>query len=103
VPRKRSCGVVKLKTCSRKFCPTPASESPRMELGMEELEALRLKDMEGKDQFECAASMGLSRPTFQRILYSARAKIAQALVEGREICISGGNYTTSSLHAVDAE
>jgi hypothetical protein len=59
---------------------------------MEELEAVRLKDLEGKEQAECAAIMQLSRPTFQRVLYSAREKIARALVEGRELCIKGGNY-----------
>ena len=90
--RKRCCGMVELASCSRKFCPTPASGAPRLEVGMEELEAVRLKDLEGKDQTECADLMGLSRPTFQRILYGARAKIARALVEGREICIKGGNY-----------
>ena len=90
--RKRCCGIVEMEPCSRKFSPVPSSEAPRMEVGMEELEALRLKDMEGKEQAECAALMGLSRPTFQRVLYSARAKIARALVEGREICIKGGNY-----------
>src|SRR5664279_3184821 len=48
--------------------------------------------MEGKEQVDCAAIMKLSRPVFQRVLYSAREKIARALVEGREICITGGNY-----------
>lgn len=78
--------------CSRKFCPNPASAEPAIELGMEELEAVRLKDMEGKEQADCASVMNLSRPTFQRVLYSAREKIARALVEGRAICIKGGNY-----------
>jgi predicted DNA-binding protein (UPF0251 family) len=78
--------------CSRKFLPNPASIAARIELGMEELEAVRLKDMDGKEQAECADIMKLSRPSFQRILYSAREKIARALVEGREICITGGNY-----------
>ncbi|MDR9770581.1 DUF134 domain-containing protein [Acetomicrobium sp.] len=33
-----------------------------------------------------------SRPTFQRVLVSARQKIARALVEGRAIRVEGGNY-----------
>ena len=90
--RQRSLGIVEMQLCSRKFCPSPASAGSRIELGMEELEAVRLKDMEGKEQAECAGAMNLTRPTFQRVLYSAREKIARALVEGREICIKGGNY-----------
>ena len=90
--RKRCCSMVDLEPCNRKFSPNLTSGASPMEVGMEEIEALRLKDLEGNDQSECAALMGLSRPTFQRILYSARSKIAQALVEGREIHIRGGNY-----------
>lgn len=90
--RRRCCGIVDMEPCQRKFCPVPDCGAPKVVLGLEELEALRLKDLEGKDQAECAAQMGLSRPTFQRILYGVRAKLAQALVEGREICIRGGNY-----------
>ena len=92
VVRKRCCGMVDLDPCSRIFFPTPTGSPGQVKLGMEELEALRLKDLEGKDQTECAALMGLSRPTFQRLLYLARAKVAQALVEGSEICIKGGYY-----------
>ena len=90
--RKRSCGTLEMQLCSRSFCPNPASAESPIELGMEELEAVRLKDMEGKEQADCAAVMNLSRPTFQRVLYSAREKIARALVEGRTTCIKGGNY-----------
>ena len=90
--KKRSCGTLEMQFCSRKFSPNPASSAPRIELGMEELEAVRLKDMEKKEQVDCADIMKLSRPVFQRILYSAREKIARALVEGRKICITGGNY-----------
>jgi predicted DNA-binding protein (UPF0251 family) len=92
VPRKRCCSMVEFELYNRKFSPMPTGCIPRVEVGLEELEALRLKDLEGKKQAECAAMMGLSRPTFQRVLYKARAKVARALVEGREICIMGGNY-----------
>ena len=92
MPRVRACGTVEIQLCSRKFFPRPGSMAPEIELGMEELEAVRLKDLEGKEQTECAAIMKLTRPTFQRVLYSAREKITRALVEGRELCIKGGNY-----------
>lgn len=61
-------------------------------LTIEELEALRLKDLEGYEQQECADRMEVSRPTFQRVLSSAREKIARALVEGKAIRVEGGNY-----------
>ncbi len=62
-------------------------------LKLEELEAVRLKDLEGLEQGECADRMGVSRPTFQRILSSAREKIADSLVNGKTIHIEGGNFT----------
>jgi predicted DNA-binding protein (UPF0251 family) len=65
---------------------------PPMTLGLEEAEALRLKDMRGMDQESCAMEMALTRPTFQRILASARKKIATALYEGRTIIIEGGHF-----------
>ena len=62
-------------------------------LKLEELEAIRLKDLEGLEQAECAAKMEVSRPTFQRILLSAREKIADSLIHGKMIHIEGGNFT----------
>lgn len=61
-------------------------------LTVEEVEALRLKDIEGLEQEACAERMGISRPTFQRILTSARQKVTQALVDGRAIRVEGGHY-----------
>jgi predicted DNA-binding protein (UPF0251 family)/predicted Fe-Mo cluster-binding NifX family protein len=58
----------------------------------EELEAIRLKDLLGLEQEEGAERMGVSRPTFQRILMEGREKIATALIEGQAIRIEGGNY-----------
>lgn len=75
----------------------PAKEGlelvPENILKLEELEAIRLKDLEGFDQSECAEKMEVSRPTFQRILLSAREKIADSLVSGKMIHIEGGNFT----------
>lgn len=64
-------------------------------LALEELEALRLCELEGLEQEAAAGRMGISRPTFQRVLQSARFKIADALVNGRAIRVHGGNYTFS--------
>jgi len=65
----------------------PLSELEEVRLSIDEIEAVRLKDMEGLDQEKAAEKMGISQSTFQRILARARNKIAQALVEGRAIRI----------------
>ena len=61
-------------------------------LTIEEAEAIRLKDLEGLEQAECAAQMSVSRATFQRILASGRHKVADALLNGKAIKIEGGNF-----------
>lgn len=64
-------------------------------LKIEELEAVRLKDLEGLEQEECADQMEVSRQTFQRILIEARKKITESLVNGKAIRIEGGNFTSN--------
>ena len=59
---------------------------------VEELEAMRLKDIEKLNQEECAERMHVSRQTFQNIIDSAREKTALALTQGNSIRINGGNY-----------
>jgi len=61
-------------------------------LSVEEAEAIRLKDLEGMEQEEGAERMNISRLTFQRILASARQRMAEALLHGKAIRIEGGNF-----------
>ncbi len=61
-------------------------------VSIEELEAVRLKDLEGLEQEDCAVRMGVSRGTFQRVLSSAREKITDALVHGKALRVEGGNF-----------
>jgi len=65
----------------------PLSSLKEVEISLEELEALRLKNIENYDQIECAKRMKTSQSTFQRILSSAYKKISQALVLGKAIKI----------------
>lgn len=58
-----------------------------VELSSEEIESLRLKNIEGFEQIVCAKKMNTSQSTFQRILSSAYKKISEALVEGKGIKI----------------
>lgn len=59
-------------------------------LSLDEVEALRLADMEGRYQEEAAQRMKISRPTFSRLVESARRKTARALVTGRALRVEGG-------------
>ena len=61
-------------------------------LHVDEFEAVRLKDLEGLEQEECAKKMKISQPTFHRLVLSARKKIADAIINGKAIRIEGGNY-----------
>lgn len=72
-------------------------------LGLEEFEAIRLKDLEGLEQEEAAKLMNVSRPTFQRVLAKARKKIAEALYYGKAIKVSGGNAITPNCDECDME
>jgi len=58
-----------------------------IELTREELEALRLKNIEDLDQVDCAKKMNTSQSTYQRILASAYKKVSQTLIEGKAIKI----------------
>ena len=70
----------------------PLKALEEIKLSMEEAEAIRLKDLEGLEQEQGAEKMNVSRPTFQRVLVSARQKLADALLNGKAIRIEGGNY-----------
>jgi predicted DNA-binding protein (UPF0251 family) len=66
-----------------------------IELTAEEVEALRLKNINGLDQIACAKIMKTSQSTFQRILSSAHKKVSQALIEGKAIRIENNRSSTS--------
>ena len=65
-------------------------------LKYEELEALRLSDFNGMRHKEAASHMGISRQSFGRVLKRARKVVANGLVNGKIIKISGGSYKLAS-------
>ena len=69
----------------------PLRELEEVILLVDEFEAIRLKDLEGLEQEECAKKMNISQPTFHRLVLSARKKIADAIIHGKAIKIEGGN------------
>lgn len=65
----------------------PLSELEEINLASDEIEALRLCDFKELNQTKAAKKMGISQSTLQRILTSARKKVAEALIKGKAIKI----------------
>jgi uncharacterized protein len=70
----------------------PLDRLRQVSLFQEELEAMRLADLDGLTQAEAAGRMGVSRSTFQRIVAQARRQVARALAEGYALRIEGGTF-----------
>ena len=75
--------------CFRPLCK-PADKLEGVCLLIDEFEAVRLADLEGLKQVDAAKRLKISRPTFSRIVSSARNKIADGLVSIKAIRIEGG-------------
>ena len=71
---------------------TYKEDGPAICLGVDEFECIRLIDYCGLSQAECGEKMDVARTTVALIYEHARKKIAEAIVFGRELEISGGNY-----------
>jgi len=69
------------------FTPNPPRSFEPVFIEFAEVEAFRLVDQEGLSQEEAGQRMSISRGTIWRLVQSARRKAAQALSEGRTICI----------------
>lgn len=65
----------------------PLRELEEIVLGLDELEAMRLTDLEGLYQADAAEQMGVSRQTIGNILNSAHRKLAEALLKGKALRI----------------
>lgn len=87
----------------RKVCSSPDSnrfgplDSPpdtrdAVNMTIDEYESIRLIDLNRFTQEECANQMNVSRTTVQGIYESARKKLADSLVNGKELWIKGGEY-----------
>ena len=70
----------------------PGRELEQLQLTVDELEAIRLVDLDGLSHEQAAEAMGVSRQTVGRVLERGRAKVAEALVAGKAILIGGGQY-----------
>lgn len=89
MPRRRACCRIHFSPIVRYFKPqgVPLRELEEVILAPSEMEALKLHDVDGLEQVVAAEKMGISQPTFGRILNAAYKKIAHALVQGKAIKI----------------
>ncbi|MDY6985577.1 MAG: DUF134 domain-containing protein [Candidatus Thermoplasmatota archaeon] len=84
MPGKRRCRRIASQPKFTYFKPAGirAMDLDEIELGMDEFEAIRLKDYLGLEQSEASFEMGISQPTFHRIIEEAHRKVAKAFIEG---------------------
>jgi len=89
MPRPRNRRRIRINPNSYYYKPRgiPLRDLEEIEITLEELEALRLKDHLQLDQKDAAEKMQVSQPTFHRIIKNARQKLASAVVEGKAIKI----------------
>lgn len=79
--------------------PTRALEC--VQLGLDELEAVRLADLEGLYQDAGAERMGISRATFGRLVAEARRKISDALLNGKMLVFRGGPVVMNNMRTFE--
>ena len=94
MPRPRKWRRVCCMPDNSRFGPLDTTASGRAVVTMtvDEYETIRLIDLDGYSQEECAEHMNVSRSTIQSIYDGARKKIAQSIVDGAILLIEGGDY-----------
>ncbi|MEA3429935.1 MAG: DUF134 domain-containing protein [Nanoarchaeota archaeon] len=92
--RPRKVKLVNFEPGATYFKPraVPLTQLEEVELTIDELETLRLSNIEKLSQVDAAKKMQVHQSTFQRTLVRAREKITDALVNGKAIKIHGGEY-----------
>lgn len=92
--RKVSCDVT-----AKYFKPQgiPMRFLEEVALELDEIEAIRLADLEGLYQVDAAARMGVSRQTFGNIIARAHKKVATALLGGKALRIASAGESTQCI------
>ena len=94
MPRPRKTRRVCCLPKSNRFGPLdlPVEAKNFVNMTVDEYETIRLIDLEGFNQEECAEQMNVARTTVQGIYIEARKKMAESLVNGKVLLIEGGEY-----------
>jgi predicted DNA-binding protein (UPF0251 family) len=92
MPRPRKWRKVCRLPGNAKFGPLGGAIPQSVTMTVDEYETIRLIDMEGYTQEQCARQMDIARTTVQGIYNDARKKIADSLVNGKQLIIEGGDY-----------
>ena len=99
MPRPHRCRRIEQLPVYRSFSPDDVSAAESVQMTVDEFEALRLLDSEGLTQEACAARMNIARTTVTAIYDSARKKVAEALVYGKRLLITGGSSYASPIRS----
>jgi len=89
--RRRFRRRISKKLSDRFFKPAgiPMRNLEIVEVSKEELETIRLRYLEKKDQIDAAKSMGISQSQYQRDITNTLSRITDAMVNGKAVRISG--------------
>ena len=91
MPRPIRCRRIEQLPVYRSFSPDDITADENVRMTVDEYETLRLLDDQGLTQEECAARMNIARTTVTAIYDSARKKVADVLVHGKRLLITGGH------------
>ena len=100
MPRPFRCRRIEQLPVYRSFSPDDTTATENVLMTVDEFEALRLMDNERLTQEACASRMNIARTTVTAIYDSARKKVADALVNGKRLLITGGHceYVPVEIH-----
>ena len=96
MPRPKKTRLVSNYPTVATFVPQGIQINGEVMLSVEELEAILLSDYEGLDQGTAAELMQVSRQTYGRILATARRIVSEALIAGKTLKVTGGNFAMRS-------
>ncbi len=103
MPRPCKCRLIAAQPTINAFKPAgvPGSDLESIELGLDELEALRLADLEGLYHDAAAERMRISRATFGRLIECARHKVACAIFQSKMLVFSGGTIVMRGMRTFE--
>ena len=102
MPRPQKCRRICFTPQYDSFYPENSQTDDTITLTLDEYEVIRLVDLEKKTHEQCSAQMDVSRTTVTEIYESARYKLAQCIVNGKRLIISGGNYRRAGISPLRA-